>query len=593
MLETVDFSLEDLPKDAYKRRHDQLTDQLVVLQQEARNKGVGLVVLFEGWNGAGKGSRISDLMYHLDARATSVHVTENLDVEAARSFAGTDQGVTGFFPVMQEFWKALGPRGDITFYDRGWYTAAMQQVLYNLFRTLSLPKGLSRDHVLATLGERRLQAAQAYVDSIADFERQLSDDGYVVVKFFVHMTKKGQKKRLMRLHDDPATRWRVSEEKLARIGNYEEAYALYDRLLEDSDFEFAPWTLLNGEDKRRTNVAVAETLVQALESALAALPAEDDGVASSVCAAPSTQPSAPAVACAGSDVAPAATPTASSAAASRPAAQAPRTSRFPGVPDRPRLDEVDHSLALDEQTYRKRLKRLQKRLNALENEMYQKRVPLMVMYEGWDAAGKGGNIKRVAQALDARAYTIFPSPAPTRPELLHPHLWRYWTRLPKAGHVGIYDRSWYGRVLVERVEGFATPEQWARAYDEINEFERDLVEWGAILLKFWVDVSSEEQLRRFQERQNDPAKQWKITEEDWRNRDKYSQYKEAVEDMFRLTSTTFAPWTVLESDDKRHARVKALEIIVEALEARLHETRVSGTMGGANLSDRARQKRLT
>ena len=593
MLETVDFSLEDLPKDAYKRRHDQLTDRLVVLQQEARNKGVGLVVLFEGWNGAGKGSRISDLMYHLDARATSVHVTENLDVEAARSFAGTDQGVTGFFPVMQEFWKALGPRGDITFYDRGWYTAAMQQVLYNLFGTLSLPKGLSRDHVLATLGERRLQAAQAYVDSIADFERQLSDDGYVVVKFFVHMTKKGQKKRLMRLHDDPATRWRVSEEKLARIGNYEEAYALYDRLLEDSDFEFAPWTLLNGEDKRRTNVAVAETLVQALESALAALPAEDDGVASSVCTAPSTQPSAPAVACAGSDVAPAATPTASSAAASRPAAQAPRTSRFPGVPDRPRLDEVDHSLALDEQTYRKRLKRLQKRLNALENEMYQKRVPLMVMYEGWDAAGKGGNIKRVAQALDARAYTIFPSPAPTRPELLHPHLWRYWTRLPKAGHVGIYDRSWYGRVLVERVEGFATPEQWARAYDEINEFERDLVEWGAILLKFWVDVSPEEQLRRFQERQNDPAKQWKITEEDWRNRDKYSQYKEAVEDMFRLTSTTFAPWTVLESDDKRHARVKALEIIVEALEARLHETRVSGTMGGANLSDRARQKRLT
>ena len=593
MLETVDFSLEDLPKDAYKRRHDQLTDRLVVLQQEARNKGVGLVVLFEGWNGAGKGSRISDLMYHLDARATSVHVTENLDVEAARSFAGTDQGVTGFFPVMQEFWKALGPRGDITFYDRGWYTAAMQQVLYNLFGTLSLPKGLSRDHVLATLGERRLQAAQAYVDSIADFERQLSDDGYVVVKFFVHMTKKGQKKRLMRLHDDPATRWRVSEEKLARIGNYEEAYALYDRLLEDSDFEFAPWTLLNGEDKRRTNVAVAETLVQALESALAALPAEDDGVASSVCTAPSTQPSAPAVACAGSDVAPAATPTASSAAASRPAAQAPRTSRFPGVPDRPRLDEVDHSLALDEQTYRKRLKRLQKRLNALENEMYQKRVPLMVMYEGWDAAGKGGNIKRVAQALDARAYTIFPSPAPTRPELLHPHLWRYWTRLPKAGHVGIYDRSWYGRVLVERVEGFATPEQWARAYDEINEFERDLVEWGAILLKFWVDVSPEEQLRRFQERQNDPAKQWKITDEDWRNRDKYSQYKEAVEDMFRLTSTTFAPWTVLESDDKRHARVKALEIIVEALEARLHETRVSGTMGGANLSDRARQKRLT
>ena len=182
-----------------------------------------------------------------------------------------------------------------------------------------------------------------------------------------------------------------------------------------------------------------------------------------------------------------------------------------------------------------------------------------------------GNIKRVAQALDARAYTIFPSPAPTKPELLHPHLWRYWTRLPKAGHVGIYDRSWYGRVLVERVEGFASVSEWTRAYDEINEFERDLVRWGAILLKFWVDVSPEEQLRRFRDREQDPAKQWKITDEDWRNRDKYPQYKAAVEDIFRLTSTPFAPWIILESDDKRYARVKALKIINDALEARLRE----------------------
>ena len=177
----------------------------------------------------------------------------------------------------------------------------------------------------------------------------------------------------------------------------------------------------------------------------------------------------------------------------------------------------------------------------------------------------------MAQALDARAYTVFPSPAPTKPELLHPHLWRYWTRLPKAGHVGIYDRSWYGRVLVERVEGFATPSEWGRAYDEINEFERELVRWGAILLKFWVDVSPEEQLRRFRDREQDPAKQWKITDEDWRNRDKYPQYKAAIEDMFRLTSTPFAPWMVLESDDKRYARVKALKIINDALEARLRE----------------------
>ena len=198
------------------------------------------------------------------------------------------------------------------------------------------------------------------------------------------------------------------------------------------------------------------------------------------------------------------------------AAHAPRASRFRIVDRVPSLDEVDHGLVLDYEEYKDRLKKQQKRLNKLEMEMYQ-RVPLVLMFEGWDAAGKGGAIKRVAQALDARAYTIFPSPAPTKPELAHPHLWRYWTRLPKAGHVGIYDRSWYGRVLVERVEGFATDAQWARAYDEINEFEQELVRWGAVLLKFWVDVSQEEQLARFRARQEDPAKQWKITDEDWRS----------------------------------------------------------------------------
>ncbi len=214
----------------------------------------------------------------------------------------------------------------------------------------------------------------------------------------------------------------------------------------------------------------------------------------------------------------------------------------------------------------------QERLNRLEMEMYQKRIPLMIMYEGWDAAGKGGNIKRVAQALDARAYTIFPSPAPTKPELLHPHLWRYWTRLPKAGHVGIYDRSWYGRVLVERVEGFASVSEWTRAYDEINEFERDLVRWGAILLKFWVDVSPEEQLRPLSR----PRAGSRETVEDHRRGLAQPRQVSPVQSRGRGylpldVSTPFAPWIVLESDDKRYARVKALKIINDALEARLRE----------------------
>ena len=577
MLESVDFTRPSLTKEEYKSQRDALVSELVVLQQQAHERGVGLVVLFEGWNGAGKGSRISDLMYNLDARATSVHVTEDLDVAVAREFVGAAYGVTGFYPLMQEFWRALGPRGTMTFYDRGWYTAATQHLLYNAygeiaFEDVKTGKAKKRSAVAEQArDERHADLLHRHLTSAADFEQQLVDDGYVVVKFFVHVTQEAQKKRLERLYDDPATRWRVSKKKLASVRNYPQAYRLYDYLLEGSNFSCAPWHIINGEDKRAANLTIAQTLVESLRNALAAQPDADAAVAAAKAQANSTgllgsisqDDSA-------SDQA-AVIKAAAQAEAAAASARAPRASKFPIGSDFPRVDRVNHALVLDPSDYKSELKVQQERLNKLEMEMYQKRIPLLIMYEGWDAAGKGGNIKRVAQALDARAYTVFPSPAPTKPELLHPHLWRYWTRLPKAGHVGIYDRSWYGRVLVERVEGFATPSEWGRAYDEINEFERQLVRWGAILLKFWVDVSQDEQLNRFRDREQDPSKQWKITDEDWRNRDKYPQYKAAIDDMFRLTSTSFAPWIVLESDDKHYARVKALKIINDALEARLRE----------------------
>ena len=542
MLEQVDFKKDELPKGEYKKRYKELVEKLVVLQQKAVNNGIGLVVLFEGWNGAGKGSRISDLMYNLDARATSVYVSPDVDTEEYKHFPGRKHGVSGFYPLMKEFWEVLGERGDITFYDRGWYSKATELMLTHSTSELVLPR----------------EGTRHYLESIRDFEEQLVSDGYVVVKFFMHVRKKAQMKRLNRLYDDAATRWRVPEKKLFSVKDYNDAYKLYDRLLEGSNFEFAPWILLDGEDGRRANIAIAETLIDAIEGALEAkgkdavrrdaesarlLVDEDAAVEQGL-----------------------------SVEEAKAAAQhsfAPESSRFEIVRDYPTVDEMNHSLTIDPDEYKKKLKKLQGKLFRLENLMFQARVPLVIMYEGWDAAGKGGNIKRVAQALDARAYTIIPSPAPTKPELAHPHLWRYWTRLPKAGHVGMFDRSWYGRVLVERVEEITPPERWAQGYDEINEFEHDLVDWGAILLKFWVDVSDEEQLARFKARQEDPAKQWKITLDDWRNREKYPQYKSAIDDMFRLTSTTYAPWITLESDDKKYARIKALKIIVEALEERL------------------------
>lgn len=542
MLEQVDFKKDELSKREYKQRYKALVEELVVLQQQAVTNGIGLVVLFEGWNGAGKGSRISDLMYNLDARATSVYVSPDVDTDEYRHFPGRKHGVSGFYPLMKEFWEVLGKRGDITFYDRGWYSKATELMLTHSTSELVLPR----------------EGTRHYLESIRDFEQQLVSDGYVVVKFFMHVRKKAQMKRLNKLYDDAATRWRVPEKKLFSVKDYNDAYKLYDRLLEGSNFEFAPWILLDGEDGRRANIAIAETLIGAIEGALEAK--EIDAVRR-------TEESARLVV--SEEHAEEAGLTLAQAKAEAQHAFAPESSRFEIVRDYPTVEAMNHSLSIDPDDYKHKLKKLQRRLFRLENLMFQARIPLIVMYEGWDAAGKGGNIKRVAQALDARAYTIIPSPAPTKPELAHPHLWRYWTRLPKAGHVGMFDRSWYGRVLVERVEEITPPERWAQGYDEINEFEHDLVDWGAILLKFWVDVSDEEQLARFQARQEDPAKQWKITPDDWRNREKYPQYKSAIDDMFRLTSTTYAPWTVLESDDKKHARIKALKIIVEALEERL------------------------
>ena len=621
MLETVDFMQEAPDKEEYKAKRDELMQRLTALQQRARAEHVGLVVLFEGWNGAGKGSRISDLMYRLDARATTVHVTSDLDMAAVRGFAGAPWGVQDFYPPMQQFWKALGERGTITFYDRGWYSSSVQRMLLTetgdeLLEDDDCDEGKKRKHDDCGKGkkgraaeaaafardERRARSIDRAVESAAEFERQLVNDGYVLVKFFVHVREKMQRRRLERLYDDPATRWRVSEGKLASAADYPHAYRLYDRLLSRSDFSFAPWTLINGEEKRSANLKIAETLCEALERALDAPEDEDAKAAAEAAAANSDKAlaevsggagkaSAGDAAAASAGFAPDGYPhtpdpaedaeavAAAEAIAKLQHSQAPTASRFILVEDPPTLSKkYDEVVPMDDGEYKKRLKKEQKRLYRLELEMYRKRIPLIALFEGWDAAGKGGAIKRVAQALDARAYTIFPSPAPTRPELLHPHLWRYWTRLPKAGHVGIYDRSWYGRVLVERIEGFATPAEWGRAYDEINDFERELARWGAILLKFWIDVSPEEQLRRFREREDTPAKRWKITSEDWRNRAKRQQYRSAANDMMRLTSTPFAPWIIVPGDDKKSARIEVVSAMADALEARLRSPEDSAIM---------------
>lgn len=230
------------------------------------------------------------------------------------------------------------------------------------------------------------------------------------------------------------------------------------------------------------------------------------------------------------------------------------------------LEAVDLTCSLGKQRYSIELAELQPQLRTLQIRLSEMGRPIVIVYEGWDAAGKGGNIKRLTDRLDPRFYTVYGISKPTEDELNHHYLWRFWTKLPSHNHMVIFDRSWYGRVLVERIESFATETEWRRAYREINEFERLLIDDGTLILKFWLHISQEEQLRRFEQRLADPGKRWKMNEEDWRNRTKWHQYEEAVEDMFRETSTAWAPWVVVEGNDKRWARIKVLQHVVQYLQ---------------------------
>ncbi len=235
------------------------------------------------------------------------------------------------------------------------------------------------------------------------------------------------------------------------------------------------------------------------------------------------------------------------------------------------LDKLDMTQKLDRDDYKKQLPELQVKLRDLEFKMYKKRIPAVIVYQGWDAAGKGGSIKRLTAQLDPRGYRVIGIKAPTQEEKNHHYLWRFWNQVPKAGHLTIFDRSWYGRVLVERIEGFCSQREWERAYQEINEFEQNLHNYGTVIVKFWVHITKEEQYRRFKERETNPFKRWKLTDEDWRNREKWDLYQDAVEEMLRRTSTLYAPWTIIEGNDKPFARVKALATTVSAIENRLKQ----------------------
>ena len=463
-----------------------LKDKLLGQQQLIRAKKLPVIVLVEGWAAAGKGSLINELISGIDPRFYNV-VSPKITPEAESRY-----------PFLYQYAGAIPENGKIMFYDSGW----MEDVVRKYLR-----RDITKKEYKA-----RIQAVQ-------EFERQLRDGGYLILKLFLHISEKEQGKRLAALRENYETEWRVTDDDIWQHREYKNFLETYDDFMTQTG-ETIEWHVLDGS---RKSIAARDALKLLVEMI-------DEGI---------------------------------------------ENGRYVGKPFKEefpllkmeKLSEVDLSPALEDKEYKKELKRLQKRLGELHNTVYRKKIPVILCYEGWDAAGKGGNIRRIARPLDPRGFDVMPIASPEPHEINRQYLWRFWTRLPRSGHICIFDRTWYGRVMVERLEGFCTEDDWKRAYNEINEFERQLTDWGAVVIKFWIHIDQDTQLARFNDRQNTPEKQWKITEEDWRNREKWDLYEQAIDEMLRKTSTSFAPWHVLESVDKRYARIKALRIVVEALEA--------------------------
>ena len=491
MLETIDLD-KTISREDYDKSFKPLRDRLDDLQRALVEAKVPVCVVFEGWDAAGKGDTIEKLVGRLDPRGYKVHpIFEPSDEEAAR-------------PFLWRFWRRIPGRGEIGIFDRSWYRRLLQE------------------RVEEEVARRAWRSA---FNEINQFERMLTDDGMVVVKFWLHISEKEQKKRFEKMEKSRYDKWRVSKKDWKAHRRYKDYFAAAEEMLERTSTAHAPWTIVAAADKYYRRVKVFKTLIDAMQAAVDAR------------AVPGEKPK------------------------KRASVAVPALTKVRTV-----LDDVDLSRNLPEAKYDEALKEWQAGLRRLEFRAFKKKRPVIVAMEGWDAAGKGGAIKRVIGSLDPRGYTVIPIAAPKGDEATHHYLWRFWTRLPRAGHFAIFDRTWYGRVLVERVEGFATEAEWRRAYQEIKEFELSLANFGAIVVKCWFHISPEVQLERFKEREQKDYKRYKITAEDWRNREKWDEYRGAVADMITGTSTTYAPWTIIEANDKYWARIKTMRTIGEAIE---------------------------
>jgi polyphosphate:AMP phosphotransferase len=493
MFETAEVG-HKIEKTVYNRAVPKLRADLLDVQYRLKENGkFPVIVLISGVRGAGKGETVNLLNEWMDPRHIVTHAFDNpSDEERDR-------------PPMWRYWRALPPKGKIGILFGSWYTAP---IIDRVFKTTKAG-GLVRS-----------------IEEINHFEKMLADEGALILKFWFHLSKDRQRKRLKALESDPETRWRVNKRDWDFFKVYDRFYRISEETLRETSTENAPWIVVEGTDPRYRYLTVGKTLFEAMRKRLDA---------------PTDQ--------------------------SRPGSRAAPIIR--PIDKRDVLTQLDLSKSLTEREYKAELRTWQGRLNRLARDQRFPLLSVTVAFEGMDAAGKGSTIRRITGGLDARHYNVIPVASPTDEERAQPYLWRFWRHLPRKGRVTIYDRTWYGRVLVERIEGYCSEADWMRAYSEINDFEEQLERSNTVLCKFWVQISKDEQLRRFKERERMRFKRFKITDEDWRNRKKWDLYQSAAADMIERTSTDIAPWTLVEANDKKYARIKVLKTICNRIERAL------------------------
>ncbi len=515
MFETAELGIT-IPKKEYREREPLLREELLDLQQQLRELNeFPVIIVFAGVDGAGKSKTVNLLNEWMDPRwlVTRAYHTPTQE--------------EGERPYFWRFWRDLPSNGQIGLFLSSWYS---QPVCEHAYNKDDLPQFIDR------------------LDRIINFENALADDNAVILKFWMHLSRDAQKRRLKSLEKDPLTRWQVKELDWKHWHMYDQFVDAAERTILRTSTGKAPWHVIEGEDENYRSLTVGTVIRDALMAKLEDVRLRQELEEKKCRGTAAEEPTQ-------------ATPGAEDAYADRLQA---------GTRPMTILGTLDMSKSISKSAYQKELKKYQAELSVLCREAQERKVSTVLVFEGPDAAGKGGAIRRITAPMQAYNYRVIPVGAPTDEEAAHHYLWRFWRYLPLAGRVLIFDRSWYGRELVERVEGFACEDEWKRAFAEINDFEDQLIDHGIVLVKYWIQVSREEQLARFKAREETPHKRWKLTEEDWRNRDRWDDYELAVNDIIQHTSTLVAPWTLVEGDDKRFARIKVIRTLCQRLKEALN-----------------------